>query len=91
MSGFAGCNTFGGTYTLRGAVLGVTVGAVTRKACESAVHTMLEGRFRVGYRFGPVGLGATVGYGDPYNYRRSSRARPFIGGLQLGLYADWRE
>ena len=57
---------------------------------ESSLLGMLEGRARIGYRFGLVGMGATVGYGDPYNYRRTSRARPYIGGLQLGLYADWR-
>jgi hypothetical protein len=59
-------------------------------ARESAWMALLEGRARMGYRFGPVGLGVTVGYGDPYNYKRSSRSRPYIGGLQLGLYADWR-
>lgn len=62
----------------------------TSPARESAWMGLLEGRARIGYRFGAVGSGITVGYGDPYNYKRSSRSRPFIGGLQLGLYADWR-
>jgi hypothetical protein len=62
----------------------------TSPARESAWMGLLEGRARIGYRFGPVGSGIVVGYGDPYNYKRSSRSRPFIGGLQLGLYADWR-
>ena len=57
---------------------------------ESALVGLLEGRLQLGYRLGPSSLGVTVGYGDPYNYRRSSLARPYVGGLQLGLYGDWR-
>ncbi|PTL77177.1 hypothetical protein [Vitiosangium sp. GDMCC 1.1324] len=60
------------------------------KSEESYWVGLLDGRARLGYRFGPVALGVAVGYGDPYNYKRSSLARPYIGGLQLGLYADWR-
>ncbi|ATB34347.1 hypothetical protein [Melittangium boletus] len=60
------------------------------KAQESYVVGHLDGRARIGYRFGPIGLGVAVGYGDPYNYKRASLARPYIGGLQLGVYADWR-
>lgn len=60
------------------------------KAKESYLVALLDGRARIGYRFAPIGLGLTVGYGDPYNYKRSSLARPYIGGLQLGVYADWR-
>jgi hypothetical protein len=57
---------------------------------ESYWGGLLDGRARIGYRFGSVSLGLAVGYGDPYNYRRSSLARSYIGGLQLGFYADWR-
>ena len=60
------------------------------KAEESYLVGLVDGRARIGYRFGPIGLGATVGYGDPYNYKRASLSRPYLGGLQLGLYADWR-
>jgi hypothetical protein len=60
------------------------------KAEESYLVGLVDGRARIGYRFGSIGLGATVGYGDPYNYKRASLSRPYIGGLQLGLYADWR-
>lgn len=60
------------------------------KSNESYLVGLLDGRARIGYRFAPIGLGVTVGYGDPYNYKRSSLARPYIGGLQLGVYADWR-
>jgi hypothetical protein len=57
---------------------------------ESYWGGLLDGRARIGYRFSSVSLGFTVGYGDPYNYRRSSLARSYVGGLQLGFYADWR-
>ena len=57
---------------------------------ESYFVGLLDGRVQVGYRVGSFSLGEAVGYGDPYNYRRSSLARPYIGGLQLGLYGDWR-
>ncbi|HZH15268.1 MAG TPA: hypothetical protein VE057_13025 [Archangium sp.] len=57
---------------------------------ESYWVGLLDGRARIGYRFSSVSLGLSVGYGDPYNYRRSSLARPYVGGLQLGFYADWR-
>lgn len=57
---------------------------------ESYWGGLLDGRARIGYRFRSVSLGLAVGYGDPYNYRRSSLGRSYIGGLQLGFYADWR-
>ncbi|WNG36177.1 hypothetical protein F0U60_22655 [Archangium minus] len=57
---------------------------------ESYFIGLLDGRARVGYRVGPMALGVFVGYGDPYNYRRTSLSRSYVGGLQLGLYADWR-
>ncbi|QRO01448.1 hypothetical protein JRI60_21720 [Archangium violaceum] len=60
------------------------------KAQESYFVGLLDGRAQVGYRFGPVSLGVVVGYGDLYNYRRTSLARPYTGGPQFGLYADWR-
>ncbi|HYO52595.1 hypothetical protein [Archangium sp.] len=57
---------------------------------ESYWVGLLDGRARIGYRFSSVSLGLAVGYADPYNYKRSSLARSYVGGLQLGLYADWR-
>ena len=57
---------------------------------ESYLVGLLDGRLRAGYRVGPIGLGLAVGYGDPYNYKRASLSHTFVGGLQLGLYADWR-
>ena len=57
---------------------------------ESYFVGLLDGRAQLGYRFGSLSLGVAVGYGDPYNYRRTSLARPYVGGPQVGLYADWR-
>ena len=57
---------------------------------ESYFVGLLDGRAQIGYNFGRISAGVAVGYGDPYNYRRSSLARPYVGGLQLGFYADWR-
>lgn len=60
------------------------------KSRESYLVGLLDGRAQLGYRFGAVSLGVAVGYSDPYNYRRTSQARGHVGGLQLGVYADWR-
>lgn len=61
------------------------------KDAESYWVGLLDGRLRVGYRLGDkVGVGVAVGYCDPYNYRRTGLAHSYLGGLQLGLYADWR-
>jgi hypothetical protein len=60
------------------------------KERESYLVGLLNGRAQVGYRFGSLSLGVAVGYGDPYNYRRTSLARAHVGGPQMGLYADWR-
>lgn len=57
---------------------------------ESYLVGLLDGRAQLGYRFGSVSLGVAVGYSDPYNYRRTSLARGHVGGLKLGVYADWR-
>jgi hypothetical protein len=56
---------------------------------ESYFGGLLDGRGQVGYRFGPLSVGVAVGYSDPYNYRRTALARGHLGGLKLGLYADW--
>ncbi len=57
---------------------------------ESYFIGLLDGRAQLGYRLGPVDLGVSVGYGAPYNTRRTSLARSFIGGLKVGLFAEWR-
>lgn len=51
---------------------------------------LMEGRIHVGHRFGPVVLGVSGGYGEPFAYKRRSVARQFLGGAQFGFFADWR-
>ncbi|MFL5346385.1 MAG: hypothetical protein ACJ8AT_16480 [Hyalangium sp.] len=51
---------------------------------------LVEGRIQVGYTFGPVVLGVSGGYGEPFSYSKHSVARLFAGGALLGLFADWR-
>lgn len=51
---------------------------------------LMEGRIHVGYRFGPVVLGVSGGYAEPFSYTRRSVARQFLGGAQFGFFADWR-
>jgi hypothetical protein len=51
---------------------------------------LVEGRVQLGYTFGPVVLGVSGGYGEPFSYSKHSVARLFAGGVLLGLFADWR-
>jgi hypothetical protein len=60
------------------------------KDSESYFVGLLDGRAQIGYNFGRISAGVVVGYGDPYNYKRTSLSHPFVGGLHLGLYSEWR-
>jgi hypothetical protein len=60
------------------------------KTRESYFVGLLDGRAQLGYNFGSWSAGLGVGYGDPYNYKRTSLARKRVGGLHLGLYLEWR-
>lgn len=51
---------------------------------------LMEGRVQVGKQVGSTVLGASLGYGEPYSYKRRSVSRYFVGGVLLGLFADWR-
>lgn len=51
---------------------------------------LVEGRVQVGYTFGPVVLGVSGGYGEPFSYSKHSVARFMAGGALVGLFADWR-
>ncbi len=57
---------------------------------ESETAGLMEGRIHVGYRVGPVVLGVSGGYGEPFSFRRRSVSRQFLGGAQFGFFADWR-
>lgn len=51
---------------------------------------LLEGRIHIGHQLGPLVLGASVGYGEPFNFKRRSIARQYTGGFLMGIFADWR-
>jgi hypothetical protein len=51
---------------------------------------IVEGRIHLGYTFGPTVLGVSIGYGEPFSYRKRSVSRLFPGGVLLGFFADWR-
>jgi hypothetical protein len=57
---------------------------------ERATAGLMEGRIHVGYRVGPVVLGVSGGYGEPFSYRRRSVSPQFLGGALFGFFADWR-
>lgn len=50
----------------------------------------IQGRVQVGYQLGDVGLGLALGYAEPFGLSKRSFARDFVGGVNLGFFADWR-
>lgn len=65
-------------------------GRYERLAKEDRAGGLLEGRVHVGHKVGPLALGASVGYGEPFSVGRRNVARNYLGGLLLGVFADWR-
>jgi hypothetical protein len=65
-------------------------GRYTGVADEDRVAGLLEGRVHVGHAVGPVVAGVAVGYAEPFSLARRSLARPYVGGLLVGLFMDWR-
>jgi hypothetical protein len=57
---------------------------------ERYLAGLVEGRVHVGYQFGPIVLGVSGGYGEPFSYPRRSVAGLYAGGVLLGFFADWR-
>jgi hypothetical protein len=57
---------------------------------EEAVAGIVEARVQVGYAFGLVAVGLSAGYGEAFGIPQRINARPFAGGLLVGLFADWR-
>jgi opacity protein-like surface antigen len=51
---------------------------------------LVEGRVHLGHQLGPTVLGVSLGYGEPFSFRRSSVSRKYLGGVLLGFFADWR-
>jgi hypothetical protein len=51
---------------------------------------LVEGRVHLGYQVGRVAFGVSGGYGEPFSHSRRSLASQYLGGLLVGLFADWR-
>ncbi len=51
---------------------------------------ILEGRIHLGYQLGTTGVGAALGYSEPFGLKRRSLGRSFVGGPLFGLFVDWR-
>lgn len=68
----------------------VWYGARYEGATEDRVGGLLEGRFHLGRQFRQWGAGVSVGYGEPFSVARRSVAKEYVGGVLLGLFADWR-
>ncbi|RKH36411.1 hypothetical protein D7X12_32830, partial [Corallococcus sicarius] len=57
---------------------------------DRRVAGTIQGRVQVGYQLGDVGLGVALGYAEPFGLKKRSYARDFVGGVNLGFFADWR-
>ncbi len=57
---------------------------------EDRVGGLLEGRLHVGRQLGAAAVGVSLGYGEPFSVGRRSVAKNYLGGVLLGLFADWR-
>jgi hypothetical protein len=51
---------------------------------------MVEARVHLGYQVGRVAFGVSGGYSEPFSHSRRSVASQYLGGLLVGLFADWR-
>ncbi|RKH40232.1 hypothetical protein D7Y23_35095 [Corallococcus sp. AB050B] len=51
----------------------------------------VQGRFQIGYQLPrDVGVGVAISYAEPFGLKNRSLARDFVGGVNLGIFADWR-
>jgi hypothetical protein len=57
---------------------------------ERSTVGLVEGRVHLGYQVGRVAFGVSGGYGEPFSHRRRRAASAYLGGLLVGLFADWR-
>jgi hypothetical protein len=57
---------------------------------EQRTAGLVEGRLQLGHSVGPFVLGAALGYGELFGTSRRSNALEYLGGLNFGVYADWR-
>jgi hypothetical protein len=57
---------------------------------ERRIIGSVEGRVQFGWRVASVAYGVSLGLSQPYVYPGRSAAAPYLGGLLLGVFADWR-
>ncbi|RKH01345.1 hypothetical protein [Corallococcus carmarthensis] len=51
----------------------------------------VQGRFQIGYQLPrDVGVGLALSYSEPFGLKNRSFARDFVGGVNVGFFADWR-
>ncbi|RKH06145.1 hypothetical protein D7V97_23025, partial [Corallococcus sp. CA053C] len=59
-------------------------------APDRRIAGTVQGRVQVGYQLRDLGLGIALGYAEPFGLKKRSFARDFVGGVNLGFFADWR-
>jgi hypothetical protein len=57
---------------------------------DRRVAGTVNGRFQMGYQLQDMALGLTLGYAEPFGLKNRSFARDFVGGVNLGFFANWR-
>jgi hypothetical protein len=62
----------------------------TTQPPDRRVAGTVHGRFQIGYQLQSSALGLTLGYAEPFGLKNRSFAREFVGGVNLGFFANWR-
>ncbi|MFB1478795.1 hypothetical protein [Corallococcus sp. RDP092CA] len=63
----------------------------TTQPPDRRVAGTVQGRFQLGYQLPrDVGVGVAVNYAEPFGLKNRSLARDFVGGVNVGFFADWR-
>ncbi|TSC25869.1 hypothetical protein [Corallococcus sp. Z5C101001] len=62
----------------------------TTQPADRRVAGTVQGRLQIGYQLQDLGLGVALGYAEPFGLKNRSFARDFVGGVNIGFFADWR-
>ncbi|WP_375744489.1 hypothetical protein NR800_06640 [Corallococcus interemptor] len=63
----------------------------TTQPPDRRVAGSVQGRIQIGYQLPQdVGVGLALGYSEPFGLKNRSFARDFVGGVNIGFFADWR-
>lgn len=62
----------------------------TTQPPDRRIGGTVQGRLQIGYQLQDLGLGVAVGYAEPFGLKNRSLARDFVGGVNIGFFADWR-